>query len=103
MRILYCTLAIPIDGAHGGATHAAEVANGLAALGHDVWVVGRGSDREAAARRFHARVTLTAAPPPLAWQLAPRVRRTRSWSGSTPSRARGCSSRTSAASRPCLK
>jgi glycosyltransferase involved in cell wall biosynthesis len=96
MRILYCTLAIPLDRAHGGATHAAEVTNGLAALGHDVWVIGMGGRGGEAERRRgglsshdsaippfrHSafRATLTPAPPLLAWQMAPRVRRiVREW------------------------
>ncbi len=74
MKILYCALAIPLDTAHGGATHTAEVTNGLAALGHDLWIVGQGRDMAAAAARYHARVTLTPVPPSLAWQLTPRVR-----------------------------
>jgi glycosyltransferase involved in cell wall biosynthesis len=74
MRILYCTLAIPLDRAHGGATHAAEVTNGLAALGHELRVIGLGTDMTAAAHRFAARLTLAPAPPLLAWQLAPCVR-----------------------------
>lgn len=72
MKILYCALAIPLDTAHGGATHAAEVTNGLAALGHDLWVVGQG--RHGTAARYRARVTLAPAPPSRAWQLTPRVR-----------------------------
>lgn len=74
MKILYCALAIPLDTAHGGATHAAEVTNGLAALGHDLWVIGQGSDSAQAAARYDARVTLAPVPPYLAWQLTPRVR-----------------------------
>jgi starch synthase len=96
MRILYCALAIPLDRAHGGATHAAEVTNGLAALGHDLWIVGGagrggevggrkgGTDRHAPpsppSHLSASHVTLTPAPPLLAWQMAPRVRRiARDW------------------------
>lgn len=92
MRILYCTLAIPLDRAHGGATHAAEVTNGLAALGHDLWVIGHGERREGGKAEWRngemggnpaaspplrlsaSHVTLAPVPPLLGWQLAPRVR-----------------------------
>lgn len=80
MKVLYCALAIDITGAHGGATHVREVANGLAALGHDVWVVARGAAKEGRGERLHARVTLVHAPPKLAWMVTPRVRKiAREW------------------------
>jgi len=80
MKILYCALAIDIAGSHGGATHVAEVANGLAGLGHELWVIGRRSARSRPVRHINARVTITAAPPSLAWLMAPRVRRiVREW------------------------
>lgn len=75
MKILYCALAIDIAGTHGGATHVVEVANGLTALGHDVWVIG---GRSAAGRlpgALSARVTTIAMPPSLAWLATPQVRR----------------------------
>ena len=62
MKILYCALAVDIGGAHGGATHVAEVANGLAALGHDLWVIGRG-DGPSPAATLRARVTQCSTPP----------------------------------------
>jgi glycosyltransferase involved in cell wall biosynthesis len=80
MKILYCALAIDIAGTHGGATHVSEVANGLAALGHDVWVIARGTATRRLRERLHTRVTLLHAPPKLAWMLTPRVRAiTRQW------------------------
>ncbi|MCA1725339.1 MAG: glycosyltransferase, partial [Thermomicrobia bacterium] len=75
MRILYCALAIDITGTHGGATHVREVANGLAALGHEVWVIARGTTTHGADERLQARVTLLRVPPKLAWLATPRVRR----------------------------
>ncbi|HEY1016100.1 MAG TPA: glycosyltransferase, partial [Herpetosiphonaceae bacterium] len=41
MRILYVASGIRVPGAFGGAIHTTEVAAGLAALGHDVYVVAR--------------------------------------------------------------
>jgi starch synthase len=75
MKILYCALAIDIAGSHGGATHVAEVTNGLAALGHDLWVIGGRSTRSTPIRHLHARITTTAVPPSLAWLMTPQVRR----------------------------
>lgn len=39
MRILYCAIDQRVPGPHGGAVHVTAVANGLAALGHDVHVL----------------------------------------------------------------
>lgn len=39
MRIVYVASGIAVPGAYGGATHTLEVAQGLAALGHDVHVI----------------------------------------------------------------
>ncbi len=75
MKILYCALAIDIAGSHGGATHVREVTNGLAALGHEVWVIARGAATTNPHERLHARVTLLKPPPKLAWVATPRVRR----------------------------
>jgi glycosyltransferase involved in cell wall biosynthesis len=74
MKVLYCALAIDISGAHGGATHVREVTNGLAALGHDLWVVARGSAPTRSHERLHARVTRLNTPPKLGWIATPRVR-----------------------------
>lgn len=75
MKILYCALAIDISGSHGGATHVREVTNGLAALGHEVWVIARGTAANGHRARLHARVTRLTAPPKLAWAATPRVRK----------------------------
>jgi len=75
MKVLYCALAIDLGGAHGGATHATEVANGLADLGHDLWLVGGGHLPLRDHARIHGRVTLVPTPPKLAWMNTPRVRR----------------------------
>lgn len=74
MKILYCALAIDIAGSHGGATHVQEVTNGLAALGHEVRVIARGTAPTNPHERLHARVTLLGPPPKLAWTVTPRVR-----------------------------
>jgi glycosyltransferase involved in cell wall biosynthesis len=74
MKILYCALAIDIARSHGGATHVAEVANGLSALGHEVWVIGAGSS-DADNNQIDGRVTRVRTPPALAWMMTPRVRR----------------------------
>lgn len=80
MKILYCALAIDITRSHGGATHVAEVANGLSALGHDMWVVGAGPAGARDSPGLHARTTLVRTPPALAWLMTPRVRRiARKW------------------------
>lgn len=80
MKVLYCALAIDIAGTHGGATHVTEVTNGLAARGHDLWVVAHGTTTRPVRERLHARVTLLNAPPKLAWMATPRVRAiTREW------------------------
>jgi alpha-maltose-1-phosphate synthase len=79
MKILYCALAIDITRSHGGATHIAEVANGLSALGHDVWVIGAGASGSQF-DRIHGRVSLVRTPPSLAWLMTPRLRRLiRAW------------------------
>lgn len=79
MKILYCALAVNITRSHGGATHVAEVTNGLRALGHDIWVIAAG-DRETRVDDLHARVTLVHTPPTLAWLMTPLVRRiAREW------------------------
>jgi starch synthase len=44
MRVLYVAAAVEADGSTGGATHVAEVACGLRALGHRVAVVARTED-----------------------------------------------------------
>ncbi|MDQ6834238.1 MAG: glycosyltransferase family 4 protein [Chloroflexota bacterium] len=75
MKILYCALAIDISGSHGGATHVREVTNGLAALGHEVRVIVRGTAAHRPRARLHARVTRLTAPPKLAWTATPRVRK----------------------------
>lgn len=75
MKILYCALAIDMSGSHGGATHVREVANGLAALGHEVWVIVRGTAANRHHERLNARVTRLTAPPKLAWMATPRVRK----------------------------
>ncbi len=74
MKILYCALAIDISGSHGGATHVREVTNGLAALGHEVRVIVRGTAAHRPRTRLNARVTYLTAPPKLAWAATPRVR-----------------------------
>lgn len=74
MKILYCAAKIALDGTDGGATHVREVTNGLAARGHDLWVIGRG-DAARAARDLHARVTTTGTPPVVALLTTPTVRR----------------------------
>lgn len=74
MKILYCALAVPLDGTDGGATHVAEVTNGLAARGHELWVIGRGNEARAASR-LHARVTTVPTPRTAAWLMTPTVRR----------------------------
>lgn len=74
MRILYCALAVALDGAHGGATHVAEVTNGLHALGHDLWVIGRGNPAQPP-RHLHASVTVMQPPPMLGWAMMPTVQR----------------------------
>jgi glycosyltransferase involved in cell wall biosynthesis len=51
VRILYVASDVVVSGAHGGAVHVREVASGLAALGHDVRVIGRGGPGEAARGR----------------------------------------------------
>lgn len=80
MKLLYCALAIDIDGTHGGATHVAEVTDGLAALGHDVWVIARGTATSHQRERLHARVTLLNSTPKIAWIMTPLVRKiTREW------------------------
>ncbi|MGI8854516.1 MAG: glycosyltransferase family 4 protein [Thermomicrobiales bacterium] len=79
MKVLYCALAIDITRSHGGATHVAEVANGLGALGHDLWVIAAGG-HDAYASQIDGRVSLVQTPPALAWQMIPRVRRiVRAW------------------------
>lgn len=79
MKILYCALAIDITRSHGGATHVAEVANGLSALGHDVRVIA-GAGRDGRAPDLRARVTLVRTPPALAWLMTPLARRiARAW------------------------
>ncbi|MHB8648232.1 MAG: glycosyltransferase family 4 protein, partial [Thermomicrobiales bacterium] len=75
MRILYCALAIDISTTHGGATHVREVTNGLAALGHDVWVVTRGTTTAPRRDRLDARSSLVPIPAKLAWMVTPRVRK----------------------------
>jgi len=75
VKILYCALAVPLDGTDGGATHVAEVTNGLAARGHELWVIGRG-DEARAAPRLHARVTTVRTPRTAALLMMPTVRRT---------------------------
>jgi glycosyltransferase involved in cell wall biosynthesis len=42
VRILYVASDVALSDAHGGAVHVREVASGLAALGHEVWVIVRG-------------------------------------------------------------
>lgn len=74
MKILYIATAIRLDISHGGATHAVEVANGLAALGHELWVIGRGT-REQMHGKFSAHVTPTSMPPTLAWMTTPLISR----------------------------
>jgi glycosyltransferase involved in cell wall biosynthesis len=74
MKILYCALAIDIARSHGGATHVAEVANGLSALGHDLWVIGAGTPG-AHTSPIVGHVTRVRTPPALAWTMTPRVRR----------------------------
>jgi starch synthase len=74
MKILYCALAIDIARSHGGATHVAEVANGLSALGHDIWVIGAGASGSQTSQ-IHGQVTLVPTPPALAWIMTPCVRR----------------------------
>ncbi len=73
MKILYCALAIDLGGTHGGATHATEVTNGLANLGHDLWLIGRGNAPQEHAQ-INGRVTRVSTPPKLAWINTPRVR-----------------------------
>ncbi len=75
MRVLYCALAIDSSMSHGGATHVREVTNGLAALGHDVWLVARGRRAARDSERLNARLSLVAVPPMLAWMVTPRVRK----------------------------
>jgi starch synthase len=74
MKILYCALAIDITRSHGGATHVAEVANGLSALGHDLRVIGAGTPGTRTST-INAQVTLVRTPPTLAWLMTPQVRR----------------------------
>ncbi len=74
MKILYCALAIHLDGTHGGATHVTEVANGLAELGHDLWVVGGGNGSQREPTDILGRVTRVPTPPKLAWLNTPRLR-----------------------------
>ncbi len=79
MKILYSALAVALDGSHGGATHVAEVTNGLAALGHDLWVIGRGNPANPP-RHLAARVTVSETPPSLGWMLTPTATRiVREW------------------------
>ena len=74
MKILYCALAVILEGSDGGATHVMEVTNGLAARGHELWVIGRG-DHARAADRVHAQVTTVPTPRAAAWLMTPTVRR----------------------------
>lgn len=74
MKILYCALAIDITGAHGGATHVREVTSGLAARGHEVWLVTRGAAARRGVGDSRARVTCLSVPAKLAWMVTPRVR-----------------------------
>ncbi len=75
MKTLYCALAIDISGSHGGATHVREVTNGLAALGHEVRVIARGTAAHRLHERLKVHVTYLTAPPKLAWAATPRVRK----------------------------
>ena len=74
MKVLYCALAIDLGGTHGGATHATEVTNGLADLGHDVWLIGGGHTLLRDDARICGRVTRVPTPPKLAWMNTPHVR-----------------------------
>ena len=80
MRVLYCALGIDITGTHGGATHAAEVAHGLAHLGHEVRLIGGGKVGHRAAHRLRVPVTLVPTPRAAAWLMTPTIRRVaRAW------------------------
>jgi len=74
VRILYCAAKIALDGTDGGATHVREVTNGLAALGHDLYVIGRG-DSGNPPHDLHARVTTMRTPPVAALLMTPTMRR----------------------------
>lgn len=62
MRILYCAIDQSVPAAHGGSVHVTSVANGLAALGHDVHALVSPGDDGALPQGPVAWTTL---PPPL--------------------------------------
>lgn len=58
MRILYVASGIAVPGAYGGATHTREVAQGLAALGHEIHVLAHHPRRRLTTALRPARVHL---------------------------------------------